>query len=167
MENFDWVTGALFPYINFALFCFLAFKLFRNQVQTASAKKHEDYLKLIDQASAAKKSAEEEQSKLNQRLSSLGDEIAKMKEKAKADAEKEAQQIVIDAQRMAEHLRGEAKRIIENEINEARTQLQNEIVGSVKTKVVEQVEKELTPEKHLEVARLKLNKLEQTGLGAN
>lgn len=167
MENFNWITGAVFPYINFLMFCFLAFKLFSKQVRTATAKKHEDYLKLIEQATAAKKAAEQEQQRLDQRLNGLGNEISKLKEKAKIDAEKEANLIVLEAQRFAEHVKNEAKRVIENEVNEARSVLKNEIVTSVKIKVVEQIEKELTPERQLEVARLKLNKLEQTGLGAN
>lgn len=132
MEHFDWLKGFIFPYINFALFLFLAVKLFKKPIVGALGARKKLFQDLIEEAAKAKKEAEETNRVLNSRLAGLDAEIKNKIDQARELANAEARLIVAKAEELAQRITLESKRIAEAEIAAANARLKSEIINQVK-----------------------------------
>lgn len=147
MENVHWLTGIVFPYLNLALFLFLAVKFLKKPMLGAIGSKKQEYLELLKEANKAKEEALLKHEALQLQLEKMDSELEEIKEKAKSQAELEAAKIVESAHALAHHLKQEAKRIAEAEVELARKEIQEEIISSVQDKVVEKIKEQLSAEK--------------------
>lgn len=161
MEHFNWLTGFVFPYINFAIFLFLLIKFAKNPAISAFSKRRENFMKLVEEAHKAKKEAEEKNVELKTRLASLEQEVATMRDKAQKEAQNEARQMIEDAQKLAEHIKVEANRIAQTELKKAKDDLQMEIVQSVKNSVLAKIRSELTDSEQSAVVDRRVKLLSQ------
>lgn len=143
MHHFDWLTGALFPYINFAIFLFVLVKFARKPLQQAMSSRREEFVSIVEAANKAKEAAEAQNRELSAKLSNLDSELEGMRLAAVNSAKQDAEHIISSAQKLAELIKVEARNTIETEINAAREQLQQQIVDHaiqmVKKKAVTEV----------------------------
>jgi F0F1-type ATP synthase membrane subunit b/b' len=156
VENFDWLTGFVFPYLNFFLFLFLAFRFFRKPTASVLRNKKMEYERLVKEAQAARLAAEEKNNALSLRLKNLDEEIAEIRATQIAHAEKRADDIRKQAQALTSHIETEAKRMAEVEVQRAKMALQSEILETLKKLVSEKVSRETKPETQAEVMRSRL-----------
>ena len=165
MEHFDWLKGFVFPYINFALFLFLAVKFFKKPIQQALDGRRKDFERLMQEAKSAKDAAEAKNNELKQRLAKLDSEISLMKAKAKEAAETEAKAMLARAQRLSEQLKEEAKRMAEAEVKNARDQLRREIVEEVKGVVTKRL-REVSDGEQTAILKKKISAIASIRAGA-
>lgn len=159
MENVDIWLGVVAPYINFAIFIFLALKLFKKPILGLLSAKKDDYEKLLNEAKKAREEAVAQKESLEKRLASIDDEINKMKSDAKAIAEKDAEDIVEKAKALAAHLETEAQRVAEAQLQEAQQTIRHEIVEKVKVAVSQKLGSDLSEDGHAKVIGQKINDL--------
>ena len=159
MENFNWITGAVIPYANLALFLFLAVKIFKGPLLGALSGRKQEYVDQLREANKAKEEAEAKHKELSDKLSRLNAEVENIKTKAKSQAEQEAQKIVADAERLAAHLSTEAQRIADTEVAKAKATLRDELLKGVREKVVTKISAELDLDKQKSLFKSQLNSM--------
>ena len=147
MENFNWITSVVIPYTNLALFLFLLVKIGKDPMLGAITGRKTSFEQQLKEANAAKEEAQAKHKELSEKLSKLSTEVSEIKNKAKSQAEAEAQKIVKDAETLAAHLTKEAQRIADAEVAKAKSVLRDEILKGVKEKVVGKISAELDLEK--------------------
>lgn len=165
MEEFDWIMGAVFPYINFAIFAFLCFKFFKKPLNGMAEKRRSDYESLFAAAKAAQEEAQRQSAEVKARLLGLDKEILEITEIAQKAAEKEAEETVKNARLLAEHIKEEAKRVAEAEVQNAKSILQNEVVRAVTKNVTEKFKTELDSTAHEGLLTKRIHSLESVALG--
>lgn len=156
MENVSVFMGIIAPYINFCLFAFLAFRLFKKPIVSALKKQREEYISTSKEADEALKAAQDKHDELKSELDKLGSVIESMKSKAEEDAKNETKAMIDQAEGLALHLKEEAKRIADAEIKRAKETLQEDIILSVRESVAKKISSELDDEsqKHLVQKRM-------------
>jgi F0F1-type ATP synthase membrane subunit b/b' len=159
VENFDWLTGFVFPYLNFFLFLFLAYRFFKKPTTTMLRNKKMEFERLVKEAQAARHAAEEKNDALSQRLKNLDKEIAEIRSVQITHAEKRADEIRKQAQALTSHIESEAKRMAEAEVSKAKLALQEEILESLKRLVSEKVSRETKAETQTEIMKSRLSSL--------
>jgi len=160
LEHFDWIKGFVLPYINFAIFLFVAIKFFRKPLNAMAALRRENYEKSFQQAKKAKEEADVQHRALSERLAGLDREIKSQLDTVKKAAELEAKQIVESAKQLAEHIRSEAKRVAQAELEQAKESLRREIVSAVTSTVTEKLKRELGKSQQTDLVRAKLGSLQ-------
>ncbi len=151
MEGFDWVRGAIFPYINFLIFLSVAIWGFRKPLQAMAEKRRAELDALIAASRKAKDEAEKQNAELQQRLSRLDAELSQLRTAVTEDAEREAKQIVEQAENLARHLKEEAKRVAETEVEAAKAALRQDIVQQVRAQVESRISQEIKPDAHMQI----------------
>ena len=131
MHHFDWLTGFIFPYINFAIFFILAVKFFRKPLLDMMAKRRVEFENLVNEADKARRDAEAKSQELQHRLTNLDQEIRRIVDEGRTNAEREAAALVAKANSVAEQIQIEVKRTAEAEVKAARDQLRREIVQQI------------------------------------
>ncbi len=164
MENFDWIKGFVFPYINFAIFLFLAFKLFKKPLINMMASKKVEFERLVKEANRAKEEAEKKNLELTARLDRMDREIAEMQEKALKDAKERADDMVAKAAQLASHLKEEAHRMAEAELVRARKALRAEIIAEAKTQTIKKIQTDLDEKSQVNLVHKKITQLETAGV---
>jgi F-type H+-transporting ATPase subunit b len=159
MEGFNWLLGFVFPYINLALFLFLATKFLKPSLASAVVKRHEQYQSSIKEANLAREAAERAKKELDQKLANLTEEIERIKANAKKQAEDEAQRIVSQAEQLANHLKTEAQRIAQAEVEQAKAVLRNDILHQVHSNIVTKLRTELDGSQQKSIVRNQLKSL--------
>ncbi len=165
MEHFDWLTGAVFPYINFAIFAFLLVKLAKKPLQSAMATRRQEFLTLMESASRAKADAEARTQVLEERMHGLRSEIEAMTAASIRSAEQEANLLIENATKLAENMRQEAKRTIQTEMVEAQRLLRDELVKLAVQRVCKKAVTDVTPAKHNAIIQSSVNELNVAGAG--
>ena len=159
MENFDWIVGFVFPYVNFIIFVFLFMKLFKKPIIEAMSNRRSSYEQLVAEASKAKEEAEAKSKELDAKLAGLSSEIEEIKTKAVAQAKKEADSLINSAEKLADHLKSEAKRVASAEIAAAKTELEKQLLESAKNAVVSKLGSELSADKQKSLVEKGINSL--------
>lgn len=164
MLHFDWISGFIYPYLNFSFFLVLLIYFIKKPVKMFAKKKKEDFEKLY---LAAKKSKEESELRLKEqvkRFDSLEQEVAELKKQTTTAAEKEAQQIVQKAKDFSEYLKQEAGKISNIELAKAEEVIKKEVWSCAKQVVIEKIKVELSgTEKQKELFDSSLNKISEIG----
>jgi len=159
VENFDWITGALIPYLNLSLFLFLAFKIFKGPLLGALSIRRDDYVQQLAEANRVKDEAEAKHKELSEKLAKLSREVESIKDKAKLQAEAEASKIIAEAEALAQHLKAEAQKIASAELEKAKAGLRHEIISGVRENVVSRIQAELSGEKQKSIFNAQLSSL--------
>ncbi len=163
MENFDFLQSFLFPYINLAIFLFLAIYFGRKPVKAALANRRESYLALLEKANKAKEEAESKHRELDARLKGLDAELQRMRNEVKAAADQEAQAILSSGAALAEHLKREAKRIADAEVTAAKEAIRAEILAEVRQKTAEELKRSLDDNRQHQIVKQSLAGLNSVG----
>ncbi len=159
MEHFDWVTGAVFPYINFLIFLAAAIFFFRKPMQTMAAQRRADLDALVAAAKKAKDEAEKQHAELQQRMRGLDDELTRLRDAVRTEAEREAEQIIHQANAVAEHVKQEAKRAAETEVETAKKLLREEIVTQVRKQVESRIVSDVKADNHKQLITKQIDAL--------
>ena len=165
MEHFDWVMGAVFPYINFAIFAFLCLKFFKKPLNNMAEKRRTDYEALFAAAKSARDEAEKQSAAIEARMKNLDSEIAAITQAAQKASEKEAEASIESSRRLAQHIQEEARRVADTEIQNAKTALQNEIITAVSNSVTEKFKAELDADAHASLLNKRVGSLQSVSLG--
>lgn len=143
MENFDLLNSFIFPYVNLAIFLFLAVYLLKKPLHNALKSKRDSYLAIVERANQAKAEAEQRQKELALKLSQLDAEMSRMRKDVKESAEQEAKAILVSAEQLAEHLKREAHSIAAAEIAAAKDAVRSEIMALVREKTADELTRSL------------------------
>ena len=152
MENFNWLVGFVFPYINLLIFIFLFMKLFKKPIISAMSSRRTMYESLVAEATKAKEEAKAKSEELDNKLANLSSEIEGIKSNAINQAKKEADSLIGDAEKLANHLKAEAKRVASAEIAAAKKELEEKLLSSAKAAVIGKLGTELSSEKQKSLA---------------
>ena len=161
------LTTYVFPYINFIVFFAILIIVGRKPIASMVAKRREDYDKLLAEASAAKRLAEERSQELKSRLEKLDQELSEIKQSAIQSAEAESKQMIEGAKKLADHLKDEASRIAQTEISNARLTLQREIVDTVKKSVSDKIASDLGDAQQQSIFKSGADKLKNIEVGVH
>lgn len=164
MDNFDWIKGFVFPYINFAIFLFLALKLFKKPLINMMANKKVEFERLVKEANRAKEEAEKKNAELTERLNRMDREIAEMSDKALKDAKERADDMVAKAELLANHLKEEARRMAEAELVRAKKALRAEIIAEAKAQTIKKIQTDLDDKSQANLVHKKITQLETAGV---
>lgn len=159
METFNWVSGVVFPVVNFALFLFILYKFGKKPAADSARKRRDDFEALFNQAQQTKLEAEKKLAEINARLSNLKNEIETLKQQSLEDAQREADKIVNNARELANHFRSEAGRMAEVELLKAEKKLQSEVIEQVKKNVVDKLSRSLNSDQHIELINSRISGL--------
>ncbi|MGE0171640.1 MAG: hypothetical protein AB7T49_02595 [Oligoflexales bacterium] len=159
MEEFNWLTGFVFPYVNFLIFAFLAVKFFRKPAAEIFKNKKHEYEKIVRDAGEAKRLAEERNSALKVRLENLDKEIQEMRTQAIASAKAQSEEIIARAAQLAKNMEEEAKRRAEAEFLRAKNHLKKDFVEALKATIEEKMTSELNAEKQENLVQNKVKQL--------
>lgn len=132
----EFLLTVVCPYINLLLFAGILAYFLRGPLVQFFRGQRDGFLKDREQAERLHSEAYEALQLLDTRLQSIDGEIARMKEDARAEAEREASSIVAKAEKRVEILQREAQRCLEQDLSKARDQLRLELVKLVSDKVV-------------------------------
>ena len=135
MEGVNLVTGVIIPYLNLALFLFLASKVLKGPLLNVINGRRVTYDQSLQEASAAKAAAEAKNSQLKTQFAELESFINDMNAKAAVQTQQEVAKIKADSVELAANLTAEAKRIAAAEVNLARESIRQEILDAVEQKV--------------------------------
>lgn len=155
------------PYLNLALFLFLAVKFLKKPLSSFFLGKRTRFQDELQAAGAHKDKALKENNILEKKLKEIDVEIAAIKKKAETSADYEYAQITTRAQELADNLRAEATRIRETEVKKAKEELKKQIVSEVKGVVVEKITTELGSDKKSEFVKSNINSLKSIKGGKN
>ena len=125
----------------------------RKPMKAAATKKREDFLKVFEEAQAAKDAAEKRLAEVEERLSRLDSELADLLKKGEEDAQREAAKIVAQGEALASHLRKEATRLAEAETESARVKLHEDALVAVRDAVLEKTKSGFSPDVHERITR--------------
>lgn len=159
MSHFDWLSGFVFPYINFLIFVVLLVKFAGKPLRELFGKRKKEFQALVDSARETQRQAEEQLKVLNDRLAGLDQEIQEIKEGARKDAEAEAQKIIEQGKKLAGYMKEEAVRVAEAEVSKAREELQKDILVSVRQKVEEKVRQDMTSDEKKQFIQSQVSRL--------
>lgn len=95
------------------------------------AKRRVEFENLVNEADKARRDAEAKSQELQHRLTNLDQEIRRIVDEGRTNAEREAAALVAKANSVAEQIQIEVKRTAEAEVKAARDQLRREIVQQI------------------------------------
>lgn len=162
MENFNWITGFVFPYLNLALFLFLAHKFLRPAIATAIFQRQQRFKKALNEANKARDEALGRQKELEEKLATYDEHLNELKEKTIHQAEEEAHAKVQHAEELALHLKEEAAKIAKAEIENARTSMRQQIIDEVKKNVMTKLAADLSLEDHTQILNQRVEAVSNT-----
>jgi F-type H+-transporting ATPase subunit b len=159
LEGFNWLTGFVFPYINFIIFALLAVKFFKKPASEIFKSKRLEYEKIVKDAGEAKRVAEEKNRALKVRLENLDKEIQEMRSQALASAKAQSEEIIVRAAQLAKNMEEEAKRRAEAEFLRARNHLRKEFMDTLKGTIEQMTVSDLNAEKQENLVKKKVKQL--------
>lgn len=143
MEHFDWLYGAVFPYINFLIFAGALAYFLKDPLKTMAANRRVAFEASLAAAQSARIAAESQNQELRSRLSGLEKEFRDLENAMLAQAENEAEKMKKQAILSAEHMKQEAQRIAEFEVENARKKLRAQMVSDLTSMVENKIKFEL------------------------
>lgn len=147
------------PYLNFALFIFLAYKFLKKPLVSMFANQKIDFEKKLKEADSAKEIALKQNQELQAKLTELEKEIEEIKSKAISSSEYESNEIVNRANKLAENMKLEAVKIREMELKKAKEALKKQIVSEVKLVVLQKLENDLDADQKNKMIRTNISQL--------
>ena len=122
--------GFLFALFNFAVFAALLVKFAGPKLATYLRVRHETVKSQLDEASRLRAEARAKLDEYNRRIAGMDQEVARLMQEIRADAEAERDAILAQAKVQAEAMKREAESRIESEIARARHALEREVVSA-------------------------------------
>lgn len=159
MEHFDWLKGAVFPYINFLIFLSAAIYFFRKPLKAMALQRRTELEVVMSAAKKAKDEAEKQHAELQKRLRGLDDELQQLREAVRVEAEREAKQILVQAENLAKHVKEEAKRVAETEVETAKRLLREDIVNQVRKQVETRIGNDVKADGHKQLVAKQIDAL--------
>lgn len=147
MEHFNWITGFWFPYVNFAIFLFIVVKFGKQPIKNMFEEKNKAFQEQLNAANKAKEEAERQLREAKQQLESLANELNRIKEAARVDAEREGQKLSHQGEQIVQQIDKESKRLAHLEIQRFKEEMEVKILEGVRKTVLAKLQKELSQEK--------------------
>jgi len=129
--DIEWLKSNVFPFVNFAIFCFLFVKFAKKPLAQMFQDRASQFEKVKNDALAAVKEAELKQKELDYRLNSLKSETATITADILAAAKNEAKNITEKATRLASTIIEDARIQAENEIRERTESFKRRVMSDV------------------------------------
>lgn len=161
LQEFNWLSGFVFPYINFVIFLIILLYSSKKSAQKLALKRKEDYENLFREAQAAKEASDKELEFLRERFKNLEVEISKMQANYKKTSQNEVAAIKASAEKMVHQIQEESKRISQNEIANAQKQLTIDLWEKTNQALVEKFQQEFKEEKTQSYTKKALSGLQQ------
>ena len=136
----------LFQTINLILLVILLVYVYRKNAGGAFAKRSEEIRTAMEEATRAKKAAEDKYLEYQARISELDSEIEKLFELARGDAEKERASIVEEAKRQAAKILEQAELTARQEVAQAKQALRKEAAELTAKMAEDAIRRAVTPE---------------------
>jgi F-type H+-transporting ATPase subunit b len=118
----------IFPFLNFLLFLFLIYKFVIPMVRDYFRNRRAAIAAAINEADEAKRRGETLLADFRSRLARLGDELRRIREEFRADAERAKAKLLEEAAETARRIKSDADFLAEQEVRLARQELRKEIV---------------------------------------
>ncbi len=143
---FDTPLGGFVAHVvNFVILLAILVRFVGPALRNYLVTRREALERLVQEAAAAKASAEARAREYRERLARVDAEIERLREQYRADGEAEKARILAEAERAAERLRRQAEQTAEQELAKARLALREE-AARLATQLAEQaLRRELTP----------------------
>ena len=136
----------IFQIINFILLICLLLYVYRKNAAGSFEKRSLEIQTAMEEAAQAKKAAEDKYLEYQARVAQLDDEIGKIVELSKGDAEKERQSIVEEANKQAEKIVKQAELTAKHEVEQAKLELRKEAAELAAQMAADAVKQAATPE---------------------
>jgi F-type H+-transporting ATPase subunit b len=120
--------GVLFGLINFAIFVGILVKFAGPKLAAYLRVRHETVKTQLEEAAALRAEARAKLDEYNRRIAGIDEEVARLMQEIRTDAEGERDAILAQARTQAESMKREAQARIESEIARARLVLEREVV---------------------------------------
>lgn len=150
MTQISWLTGVIFPYLNFFLFLFLLWRFAKGPANKAAEKRSEEYKKLYEKASASYEAAKDKLQKVSARLKALQEEIKQIEVQAEKSASQLTEAFRKEAQATALQLDKDAQQLARREALRAKELLQEELWAKAMEELLVRVKSEFTVKKQKE-----------------
>lgn len=141
----DGRIGFVYLLINFIVLIFLLQRLIIRKLANDQKARHETIKQQLEQATLARKQAEDALQKWNQQIDSIAAEREKILQDTRAQAELERERILQEAQQEADKLRVNAIAAIERELFAQRRRLEREIVELAVQQAEALIKKQFSP----------------------
>ena len=150
MADVNWLTGIIFPYINFILFVFLLWRLARKPAHAAAEKRSNEYKYLYEKSAKEYKEAKERLESLKSKYNSLEREMKSIEATAEEMAKKQTDLLLLEAEKISQALEADAQNIARREAARAKQLLQEELWVKAKEELLDRVRSEFTVKKQKE-----------------
>ncbi len=161
MENFNYITGALIPYLNFFLFVYLCVRFFKKPIVEKMSKRREDFLLKKSEAEKLYFSAKETLSKIEQRKKDLQKEVNEILDHAKKFSQSEYDRLIKEANDQGQHLLSETNKMLEAQILNLRKEFERDILEKVVAEVEKQILKNSSKELQHKIVGQGIKKIEE------
>jgi F-type H+-transporting ATPase subunit b len=138
--------GLLFALFNFAVFVGLLVKFAGPKLMGYLRSRHETVKTALEEAAALRAEARAKLDEYNRRIAGIDEEVAKLMQDIRSDAEAERDHILAQARTQAESMKREAQSRIESEIARARLALEREVVSAAVAAAQTVLAQRTTPE---------------------
>lgn len=122
------VSGFFWRVAMFSLFVGIMYWLLKDKINTALVNGVDNVKNSITDAEKQYADSEKELAEYSKKINSMNDELDKMKQNARATAEKEAEMMVDEAEKGADKYKGLTRNMINAETEKAKNDLHNELV---------------------------------------
>jgi F-type H+-transporting ATPase subunit b len=136
----------IFQFINFGLLICLLLYVYRKNAAGSFEKRSLEIQTAMEEAANAKKAAEDKYMEYQTRVAQMDDEIGKILELAKGDAEKERESIVEEAKKQAEKIVQQGELTAKYEVELAKQELRKEAAELAAQMAADAVKEAATPE---------------------
>jgi F-type H+-transporting ATPase subunit b len=136
----------IFMLINFAILVWLLIKYLLPAGQQVAAERHDAIKNALDEAAALRDQAKLKLAEYDARVKGLDDEIKKLVDGIRADAEADKARILEQAQAQSAQLKKDAEQRIAAEIELARTALTKEVTAAATSAAEKLLKEKVTPE---------------------
>ena len=164
MEHFDWITGAVIPYINFFLFFAVLIFFAKKPMKQLAEDRYRKYVTLHTEAKTAFSAAEKQNLELKSKLQNLESEIDGLRKIALENAKHEYDVLIKQAHQLSEHIIDEARMITEAEVESAKEVIKKEIVDQLTLQVKNKIKNEFNPTEHQDLIKKQFSKVEAVRL---
>ncbi len=160
----DFLLGVVFPYINLALFLFLALKFMRTPMREFAKARSKKFKEENHATGLDLRNAESELSQLEKTLAGLDSELAERQKRSLEAARCQVEELAKDTKKFIDQLKQDHELLIEHSFEEAKASLRHDLIAGVKVQVENELAQVLSPDVQVKLLRANITSLAQSSL---
>ena len=153
------VVTMIWPYLNFMLFLVLLYKFAKPPLNALALSRKESFIQDSEKASRAFLEAERQAARARERLNSLKEEIARLKEGATKEAAREREKLLKEATELSERYRADATRTVDAELIDKQEKLFQDLSAFVRSRVESKVDADLNESRQTALLKRRINEI--------